>query len=83
MEWLDLNDNCLCGMGGGLVWRWMGFGGCILIEENVDAINDEGIPREIDGCANVGEKNFVIIDSIERKKIFNLLFLHFLMKNIA
>ena len=66
-----------------LVWRWMGFGEYILIKKNINAINNKEIPKEIDKYTNIDEKYFVIIDSIERKKIFNLLFLHFLMKNIA
>ena len=70
-------------MKSGLVWRWMGFGEYILIKKNINAINNKEIPKEIDKYTNIDEKNFVIIDSIERKKIFNLLFLHFLMKNIA
>ena len=61
----------------------MGFGEFILIKKNINAINNKEIPKEIDKYTNIDEKNFVIIDSIERKKIFNLLFLHFLMKNIA
>jgi len=61
----------------------MGFGEYILIKKNINAINNKEIPKEIDKYTNIDEKNFVIIDSIERKKIFNLLFLHFLMKNIA
>jgi len=70
-------------MKSGLVWRWMGFGEYILIKKNINAINNKEIPKVIDKYTNIDEKNFVIIDSIERKKIFNLLFLHFLMKNIA
>ena len=61
----------------------MGCGEYILIKKNINAINNKEIPKEIDKYTNIDEKNFVIIDSIERKKIFNLLFLHFLMKNIA
>ena len=37
-----------------------------LSKKNNNAINE--IPKEIDNYKNIDEKNYVIIDSIERKK---------------
>ena len=39
-----------------------------LSKKNNNAINE--IPKEIDNYKNIDEKNYVIIDSIERKKNF-------------
>ena len=39
-----------------------------LSKKNNNAINNKEIPKEIDNYKNIDEKNYVIIDSIERQK---------------
>ena len=40
-----------------------------LSKKNNNAINNKEIPKEIDNYKNIDEKNYIIIDSIGRKKI--------------